>query len=316
MWQLALGLGLAGAGMGALSTFFQGQKAQDQLQKQKDLSWEKYLLGKEYSDQQYSINRSDAQTSLAIQRGRLDQNFDMGIDQFNTGLLAQAYGIQNAQIQTASNIGASLAAEGMSGTRGNGANDLMRAYEQENLDRSVDLQYRQNDQALEGMVTQANNGLADIDRERASWDPGGSRYASKEAQDEYNRKMAELERDSYDDAISAATPGWEDYLVSAFGGASSGLSLAGSINSFASVNGAGTKAGAGTSSAGSSNPAAYLPSISLSDSLEFSSPEDLGWSMPSLSPLTLPLPDTSLNFPAFNTLGRPNSFSDLGKWRL
>jgi hypothetical protein len=217
-----------GAGMGLWSAGLERQKKQEALQRQKEQAWNQYELGKAYSDQQYGINMTEAQTGLAIQSRRLNEDVGSSVDQFNTGLLAQAYGIQNAQIQTASSVGASRAAEGMSGTRGNGANELMRAYEQTSLDRNMALQYEQNDQALGGMITQANRGMQDISRERASWDPGGYRYESKTAQDSYNRQMAELGQSDFDWAIDHASS-WEDYAVSALSGASSGLGFADSL---------------------------------------------------------------------------------------
>jgi hypothetical protein len=89
----------------------------------------------------------------------------------------------------------------MSGTRGNEANELVRAYAQQGLDRNIGLQYQQNDQALAGMITQANRGVQDISRERASWDAGGYRYELKGAEDTRNRELADL-------GISALT--WQE----------------------------------------------------------------------------------------------------------
>ncbi|GHV91612.1 hypothetical protein AGMMS50268_21150 [Spirochaetia bacterium] len=226
-----------GAGIGALSTGMQGEKAQGQLGHQKRTAWEQYLLGKDYSDEQYSINRNQAQMQSYIAENRLNQNVDQSIAQMNTGLLSQAYGIQNAQIQTSSSIGASLAAEGAGGTRGNTANGLMRAYEEASLARNIDLQNQQNRQMLTGMTTQAGNALTDIRNERSSWDAGGYRYQQKEAQDTYNRKMAELGQADFDWRIADAAPGPMDYLVNMFSGASSGLSMAGSFSSFGKVGG-------------------------------------------------------------------------------
>jgi hypothetical protein len=223
-WLAPVLLGIGGAGIGWWSASEEERKKKEQLNFQKEQAWAKYELGKAYSDQQYGINRTEAQTGLDVQQRRLDEDVDSSIGQFNTGLLAQAYGIQNAQIQTASGIGASRAVEGMSGTRGNAANELMRAYEQTGLDRNIDIQYQQNDQALGGMIAQANRGVQDIARERASWDPGGYRYQSKAAQDDYNLKMAELGQDDFDWAMDHAA-GWEDYAVSVLSGASTGLSL-------------------------------------------------------------------------------------------
>jgi hypothetical protein len=223
-WLIPVLFAAAGAGIGWLSASEEERKKKAQLDFQKDQAWDKYELGKAYSDQQYGINRTEAQTNLAVQQRRLGEDVTSSTDQFNTGLLAQAYGIQNARIQAASGIGASRAAEGMSGTRGNAANELMRAYEQTSLDRNIDLQYRQNDEALSGMITQANRGMQDITRERASWDPGGYRYESKAAQDAYNLKMAGLGQDEFDWAINHASS-WEDYAVSVLSGASTGLGL-------------------------------------------------------------------------------------------
>jgi hypothetical protein len=255
-WLLPVLFAAGGAGMGLWSADADRRKKQKELQRQKEQAWEKYELGKAYSDQQYGISRTEAQTGLAVQEGRLNQDVDSSVDQFNTGLLAQAYGIQNAQIQTASGIGASRAAEGMSGTRGNGANELMRAYEQTSLDRNIDLQYQQNDQALSGMITQANRGLQDISRERASWDPGGYRYESKAAQDSYNRQMAELGQADFDWAIEHAAS-WEDYALGAQSGASSGLGLANSVMGALNLNGWGSGDQAAVNSAFSSSYADF-----------------------------------------------------------
>jgi hypothetical protein len=152
----------------------------------------------------------------------------------NTGLLSQAYGIQNARIQTASNIGASVAAEGAGGTRGNAANGLMRAYEQQSLDRNIEVQERENSQALTGMVTQANNAYQDISRERDSWDTGGYRYQMKEAQDAYNKKMAALGRTEFqwqmDNVTGSGAYGWMDYASDIIGGGVSGFNLGNKID--------------------------------------------------------------------------------------
>jgi hypothetical protein len=226
-----------GAGTGLVSTFLSGKKQQAQIAQQKKMAWDQYLLGQNYADKQWGINRQEAKTSLGIQRSRLDQSVDQSMGQFNLGLLGQAYGMQDAQIQAASNVGASIAAEGMSGTRGNAANGLMRAYEMQSLERNIDLQQRDNSLVLQGMMGQASNAAADISRESASWDKGGYRYSQKAAQDDYNRGMAELGQANFDWAIAEAKPGWMDYAVGMFGGMGSGLNLAGSFNRFNDVGG-------------------------------------------------------------------------------
>jgi hypothetical protein len=228
MWEIAAIAGL-GALMGGLGASQSAQDEQDRLRQQKASAWQQYLYGKDYSDRVYGLQQREARTGLDIQQNRLDESVAMATDQFNTSLLAQAYGIQDARIQTAFQTGASRAAEGMSGTRGNEANELARAYAESSLERNVDLQYRQNDQALAGLTGQAANAAADIRRERASWDTGGYRYESKAAQDEYNRNIAELGQTDFDWAIgnAAATP--LDITAGAFGGFSSGLGLGSSL---------------------------------------------------------------------------------------
>jgi hypothetical protein len=220
----------AGAAAGAVSTIFGSSNEQKALAKQKQAAWKAYELGKDYSDVQYALSRSEAQSQAAIQQGRLGQSVNASTDQFNLGLLSQAYGIQNAQIGTASSVGSSLAAEGMGGTRGNEANSLMRAYEETNLERNIALQRQNNDLSLSGMVAQGNNAMADINREKASWDAGGYRYSQKEAQDEYNLQMAQLGQQNFNWQIDQADLGWMDLLTGGLSGASSGLGLWNSWN--------------------------------------------------------------------------------------
>ncbi|MDR0601715.1 MAG: hypothetical protein LBG42_04975 [Treponema sp.] len=265
MWWL---LPIAGAGTGIVSTILGSNKEQEALERQKEMDRQKYLLGKEYSDKQYAINRGEAQIQGAVQQGRLTENMSRSADQFNLGLLSQAYGIQNAQIQTASSIGASLAAEGMSGTRGNAANALMRDYEQTNLDRNVALQERGNELSLAGMLSQANNAAADITRERESWNTGGYRYRQKEAQDAYNLSMAQLGQSAYDWQIEQADWTALDLITGGLQGASLGLNLWNSWNDASQLMGdptaaaAGANAGAGADTAAAA-AAASTPSVGM-----------------------------------------------------
>jgi hypothetical protein len=228
----------AGALIGGLSSFWGNSQEQNRIEHQKDMAWDQYKLGKAYSDQQYTIQKQNASEDLALQKYRLNQSLGTSLDQLNTGLLGQAYGIQDAQIQTASSVGSSLAAEGAGGTRGNAANGLMRAYETQALERNVQLQNTQNSQAVEGIASQASIASQDIARERASWNEGGYRYKMQAAQDDYNLEMAKLGRDNFDwskGQVADSMP--YDIFSGAFSGASSGLSLANSINSFEKLGG-------------------------------------------------------------------------------
>ncbi|MDR2020676.1 MAG: hypothetical protein LBQ14_07940 [Treponema sp.] len=235
---MIIGAAIAGAAIGGISSIIGLVSKNKQAQQQKDLAWDQYLAGKEYSDQQYAIQKQNAAEDLALQRYRLNQSLDASVDQFNTGLLGQAYGIQQAQIQTASSIGSSLAAEGAGGTRGNAANSLMRAYEERSLERNIQLQNEQNSQAIGSLASQATHASQDINRERASWNEGGYRYELKQAQDAYNLQMAELGQSNFDwniGQISANAP--LDILGGIFGGASSGMKLGGSISQFNNLGG-------------------------------------------------------------------------------
>jgi hypothetical protein len=220
------GLGAA-AGIGGL--FQRSRREREQLEQQRETAWEQYRLGKEYGDKQYAMDRAESYRNLAVQRNRLNAQVSRSVDQMNTSLLAQAYGIQDARIQTASGIGASRAAEGMSGTRGNEAGELARAYAQAVLDRDVDLQRRRNDQALRGMMGQARDAAGDLTRERASWEPGGYRALQKEAQDQYNLDLAELGQADFNQRINQTRPTVLDVITGALGGAASGLALGNSI---------------------------------------------------------------------------------------
>jgi len=220
----------AGAAIGGLSTLMQGNKQAAALRGQKNNAWQQYLVNKQFADTQFGINKGEALAALGIQQGRLREDVNAGMANFNTGLLGQAYGIQDAQMNLAGQLGAYEAARGASGARGNEASGLAKAYAQASFDRSLGLQYDQNKQALEGMVTGANRGARDIGRERESWEEGGYRTRLYDAESERNRKLAELGQAGYDSAISAAKPGVLDFLSGGLMGASAGLSLYSGIN--------------------------------------------------------------------------------------
>jgi hypothetical protein len=230
---LALGIG-AGVGglLGLISTGAQSADEQAQLRRQKELAWSQYLLGQNYSDAQFSLDRREAVGQLALQERRLDESLGRSVAEMNTGLLGQAYAAQDARIQTAEAVGASLAAEGASGARGGSGGGLLRAYQQQSLDRGLGLQQRQNDQALSGLMAQASDARQDLGRERASWGAGGYRYESKLAKDDYNKALAELGQTEFDWRVEDAAAGPLDYVLGALGGASSGMYLGAAVNEF------------------------------------------------------------------------------------
>jgi hypothetical protein len=229
--------GLIGAGVGILSSIFGGNKQAAAYEEQKRNAWQRYLVNKEFADTQFGINRRESLKSLDIQQQRLGEDLTAGVESFNTGLLGQAYGIQDAQIGLASQLGAFDAAQGASGTRGNEANGLVKAYAKQSLDRNVALQQEQNSQALSGMVTQADRTSTDIRRERASWSLGGYRTQLYQAEDERNLRLAELGQQELQYAAEQARPGLFDVLTGGLSGASAGLSFGNSITQAMNVSG-------------------------------------------------------------------------------
>jgi len=226
LWLAALGLGLAGAVAGAFGKHQESKREQAALEQQKESAWQQYLYGKENSDAQFGIQKTAAMEQLGVQRKNLSTQVGLSVDDYNASLLAQAFGIQDARIQAGSAVGASLAAEGASGVRGNASGDKEREYALQSLERNVGLQERQNENYLGRMIAGANMTADAIGREKASWMPGGYRVQSKEAQDAYNLNLANLGQTNFDWQIGQAAPTGLDYFTGIMGGASSGMNLA------------------------------------------------------------------------------------------
>jgi hypothetical protein len=216
---------IAGAAIGGASKLISGKQQEKALKEQKANAWQSYLINKDFADTQFGIQQGEALSSLGIQGGRLREDVRTGTENFNTGLLGQAYGIQDAQMGLASQLGAYDVNQGASDTRGNEANGLVKAYAQTSFDRNLELQRQQTDQQHEGMITGANRAGQDLNREKESWGEGGYRTRLYEAESDRNRELALLGQSEYDSAISAAKPGILDYLTGGLLGASQGMSL-------------------------------------------------------------------------------------------
>ena len=225
MWGLALGAAALGGLVGGISAWQRGNREKAALKQQKASAWQQYLYGSKYSDESFDIQKKEARNNLNMQKQNLDSQVDLSIGDYNTSLLAQAFGIQDARIQAESSLGAQLAYEGASGTRGNEANEMIRAYAAAGLERNIGVQDRQNTDYLKRLTTGADMTSHSIAQEKASWMPGGHRYQMKQAQDNYNRNIAELGQTNFDWQISQAKPGFLDYFTGVMGGASSGLGL-------------------------------------------------------------------------------------------
>jgi len=234
MWQLAVSA--VGASIGAITggagVWQRGKREREALEHSQGQAWQQYLYGKEYGDTLFNIQKTEALENLGIQKRNLHTQVGMATDEFNTGLLTQAFGIQDARVQMGSAIGAHLAMEGESGTRGNNTNDMIRAYATQGLDRNIEVQDRQNSDHLNRMVTGANMTSDAINREKASWMPGGYRVQEKDARDSYNLNMANLGQSDFDWRIAQAKPGFLDYFTGVMGGASAGLDFANKIINF------------------------------------------------------------------------------------
>jgi hypothetical protein len=221
--------------MGAWSNWRETDRQARALERQREDAQKAYGYGKDLSDRQYGLQKGEALWQIGMQDRGLREGMDQFTGEYNTRLLARAYGEQDARMQAASGIGASIAQEGMRGTRGNEANRLERDYAAASLERQIGLQRRQDEGALAAAVQGANRSAAALGHERESWGPGGYREGMKNAQDAYNKKMSDLGISNLDWQLEDMN-GWENqalnYTAAAFGGASSGLSLGMSGYSF------------------------------------------------------------------------------------
>jgi len=229
MWLALLGAGI-GALAGVISKKQKAKQEQAALEQQKKNAWQQYLYGKEYSDERFSIQKDEALNQLDTQQKNLDTQVGLSTDEYNTSLLAQAFGIQDARIQNASQTGMHMAAEGASGTRGNENNAMLRAYAEQGLERNIDVQDRQNKNQLNGLVTGANASAAAIAHEKSTWMPGGYRVKEKDAQDNYNLNLANLGQSNFNWQINQANPTFGTYAAGALGGFSQGMQIGSDID--------------------------------------------------------------------------------------
>jgi len=225
MWWL-IAAAAVGAATGIISTYQEKERQKSELERRKTYNENAYNYGKANSDRQYELQKSEALWQLGMQDSALREGMGQFTDEYNTHLLARAYEEQDARIQTASGIGASLVQEGMSGTRGNAANQMMRDYANERLERQIEVQRKQDENALAGTVANANRSISAMAHERASWEEGGYRYEAKLANDEYNKNMYDLGQSEYqwhiNDITQASWDNFLDYFTAFNAGASSG----------------------------------------------------------------------------------------------
>jgi len=225
LWMAAVGAGL-GALFGALSTSRKRKQEKAEIEKQKENARIQYEYGKEYSDNLFNIRKTESLENLGMQQRNLDTQLDLSFDDYNSNLLAQAFGAQDARIQTSSAIGESIAAEGASGTRGNASNEMIRSYVAEGLERNIDIQNKQNDNYLNRMIKGADMSTDAINREKASWLPGGYRIQEKQSQDSYNYNLYQLGKSNFDWQTKQINDNtFLDYFTGITGGASSGFNL-------------------------------------------------------------------------------------------
>jgi len=229
LWLIGAGLGMA---MGAIGTYQQGKRDTAALEHNRDIAWQQYLYGKDYSDAQFMLKKNESLDHLTRQEHNLNTQLGLSMNDFNTALLGQAFSAQDARIHTNSVIGEALTAEGMSGTRNNSSSEMIRAYASQNLERGIDAQDRQSADYLNRLMSGANMTADAIDREKASWSPGGYRYQEKADHDRYNLNLANLGQKDFDWRIDQAQPGIFDYITGILGGATRGFGLGTSANDY------------------------------------------------------------------------------------
>jgi hypothetical protein len=232
MWGFLLAGALIGGAIGAWNTGHERNRQEAELSRQKKNAEKAYGYGKDLSDKQYSLQKGEALWQLGMQNRALNEGMDQFTGEFNTRLLARAYGEQDARIQTASGIGADAVIEGMGGTRGNAANQLARDYAEKGLERQIGVQRGQDADTLSGTMQNANRSVMAMGHERASWEQGGYRYEMKAANDLYNKNIYELGQENYQwhiDDLNSDESKILDFTTGVFGGASSGMGLARSI---------------------------------------------------------------------------------------
>jgi len=225
----------AGSTAGFLGTFQSKNRQWEELKKQKDIEKDKFKYGKEFSDKIFELQKAQALDHLFMQKQNLDTQMNLSVNEYNTELLAQAFGIQDARIQSDSAIGASYLSEGASGTRGNNANNMMRDYAKESFERNIDVHDRQSSEHLNRMITGGNIAATGINKERDSWLEGGFRYQEKLERDLYNKKIYDLNMKEFNRQIELSNP-WAitfdnflDYNVGLMGGANTGLQFGKSL---------------------------------------------------------------------------------------
>lgn len=197
MWPFLLFGAGVGALLGGLNTWRERDRQEKAIKMQKESAENAYGYGKALSDNQYDLQKGESLWQLGMQHRALGEGMNQFTDEYNTRLLAMAYGEQDARIQTASGIGAHLAQEGASGTRGNAANQLVRDYASNSLERQIDVQRKQDADVLAGTIQNANRSITAMEHEKNSWEPGGYRHEAKTANDIYNEQMFKLGQKNY-----------------------------------------------------------------------------------------------------------------------
>ena len=230
MVPLLIAGAVIGAAAGGISTYSRSQREQEQLRQQRAMARVAYGYEREYSQNTWNLQRSEALETLGIQKNRLAQAFNMDVAGFNLGLEGQAQQNQAAQVSLADSKGMALAQQGMSGVKGSDALQRRIEFSENQFERQLDIQDRGNSLAMQNMTTQYSNQFSDIGREIASWQPGGYRTQAKSLSDVYAEQMHGLQMQGYKQAISNAQAGPLDYLTGMLGGAFSGANFGASMN--------------------------------------------------------------------------------------
>jgi len=227
-WFIPLIFAAAGAAAGGTAGIFGTKNKKDRdteaIRRQKENARKQAEYEKLLREQQFNISKGEAMYQLDAQDRELREGMNQFTDEYNAALLGSAFGARDLRIQTDADIGMSMVNEGASGTRGNEANDLMRAFASSSAEDYIGLQKKQEENALSGTVNAAGRAIAAMGHEKASWEPGGWRHEMKDAQDTYSDSVFDLGQDHFDWMLEQYEfkNMWMDYVTAFLSGGQSG----------------------------------------------------------------------------------------------
>jgi hypothetical protein len=222
-WAAIVG-GVLGAVSGGISTFMQGEEAEDNYDDQSAMLEAKYQYGVQYNDASFDLQRKQTLQNLNVQKNRLAETFGADLSHFNLGVQNQAFQNQQDQLALADSTGSALAAQATSGTKGSNTLAMRVQAAQDNFNDQLAMQDQNNIAALQNTARQYSYQFDDIGRQMEDWESGGYYVRQKGLQDTYNAQLHDLEMQGLKNAYADATPTFMDYMNNILGGSLQGAS--------------------------------------------------------------------------------------------